>query len=82
MEQERERQREWEESQKETASRRVDGKGVDGVGGGIGGKWDVNRELCHFLLFYSFYGSIPNNCFSSFADLHRMDGLYRRRRSK
>lgn len=44
MENERERQREWEESQKETAERKVEGKGVDGLGGGIGGKWDVNRK--------------------------------------
>lgn len=44
MEMERERQREWEESQKGTAGRKVDGQGVDGLGGGIGGKWDVNRK--------------------------------------
>ncbi|KAK8124452.1 uncharacterized protein PG998_000211 [Apiospora kogelbergensis] len=44
MEMERQRQREWEESQKETAKavRAGDG-GVDGIGGGIGGKWDVNQ---------------------------------------
>ncbi|KAK6843846.1 methyl transferase [Apiospora arundinis] len=44
MEMERQRQREWEESQKETAKavRSGDG-GVDGIGGGIGGKWDVNQ---------------------------------------
>lgn len=44
MEMERQRQREWEESQKETAKavRSGDG-GVDGIGGGIGGRWDVNQ---------------------------------------
>ncbi|KAH9903568.1 hypothetical protein F4778DRAFT_734694 [Xylariomycetidae sp. FL2044] len=44
MEMERQRQREWEEAQKETAkaTRPGDG-GVDGVGGGIGGRWDVSQ---------------------------------------
>ncbi len=44
MEMERQRQREWEESQKETAKavRPADG-GVDGVGGGVGGRWDVGQ---------------------------------------
>ncbi|KAI1075371.1 hypothetical protein F5B20DRAFT_560077 [Whalleya microplaca] len=44
MELERQRQREWEEAQKETAQavRQGDG-GVDGVGGGIGGRWDVSQ---------------------------------------
>ncbi|KAK0722969.1 hypothetical protein B0T26DRAFT_801609 [Lasiosphaeria miniovina] len=44
MEQERQRQREWEESQKETAkaARPADG-GVDGIGGGIGGRWDIGQ---------------------------------------
>jgi hypothetical protein len=43
MEMERQRQQEWEESQKETKSKVAKGDGVDGIGGGIGGKWDVNQ---------------------------------------
>lgn len=43
MEMERQRQQEWEESQKETKTKVPTGSGVDGVGGGIGGKWDVNQ---------------------------------------
>lgn len=43
MEMERERQREWEESLKETKNKVASGSGVDGIGGGIGGKWDVNQ---------------------------------------
>ncbi|OAA63184.1 calponin-like protein [Cordyceps fumosorosea ARSEF 2679] len=45
MEMERERQREWEEAQKETAARTVPAgdAGVDGIGGGIGGRWDVGQ---------------------------------------
>ncbi|KAK1457655.1 hypothetical protein CMEL01_10801 [Colletotrichum melonis] len=43
MEMERERQREWEESQKETAKAVPSGNGVDGIGGGIGGRWDVSQ---------------------------------------
>ena len=43
MEMERQRQQEWEESQKETKSKVAKGEGVDGIGGGIGGKWDVNQ---------------------------------------
>lgn len=43
MEMERQRQREWEEAQKETAKARPTGDGVDGIGGGIGGRWDVNQ---------------------------------------
>ncbi|KAI3399385.1 hypothetical protein diail_7112 [Diaporthe ilicicola] len=43
MEMERQRQREWEESQKETATRSPGGGGVDGIGGGIGGRWDVSQ---------------------------------------
>ncbi|KAI1500437.1 hypothetical protein F5X99DRAFT_386586 [Biscogniauxia marginata] len=43
MEMERQRQREWEESQKETANAVRTGDGVDGVGGGIGGRWDVSQ---------------------------------------
>jgi hypothetical protein len=43
MELERQRQREWEESQKETARAVPRGDGVDGIGGGIGGRWDVNQ---------------------------------------
>jgi transgelin len=44
MEMERQRQREWEEAQRETARapRPVDGA-VDGIGGGIGGRWDVGQ---------------------------------------
>lgn len=43
MEMERQRQQEWEESQKELKSKVLAGDGVDGIGGGIGGKWDVNQ---------------------------------------
>lgn len=43
MEMERERQREWEEAQKETAKAVPTGNGVDGIGGGIGGRWDVSQ---------------------------------------
>lgn len=43
MEMERQRQKEWEESQKETAQAVRSGDGVDGVGGGIGGRWDVSQ---------------------------------------
>jgi len=43
MENERQRQQEWEESQKEIKTKVPTGTGVDGVGGGIGGKWDVNQ---------------------------------------
>ncbi|KAK4039982.1 hypothetical protein C8A01DRAFT_16103 [Parachaetomium inaequale] len=49
MELERQRQREWEEAQQETAKAaavRTGGdsqRGVDGIGGGIGGRWDVNQ---------------------------------------
>ncbi|CAI6088759.1 unnamed protein product [Clonostachys chloroleuca] len=43
MEMERQRQKEWEESQKETAAAVRSGNGVDGIGGGIGGKWDVGQ---------------------------------------
>ena len=44
MEMERQRQREWEDSQRETAraARPADGA-VDGVGGGVGGRWDVGQ---------------------------------------
>jgi hypothetical protein len=49
MEMERQRQREWEEAQQETAAKAAlnptgggDG-GVDGIGGGIGGRWDVGQ---------------------------------------
>ena len=46
MENERQRQKEWEEGQKATAAAAKnvpkDG-GVDGIGGGIGGRWDVNQ---------------------------------------
>lgn len=71
MENERERQREWEESQKETATRKVEGggaRGVDGVGGGIGGKWDVNREsfpLCYSSIVQSFKSSLHHSTSSS-----------------
>ncbi|KAH7409202.1 hypothetical protein BKA64DRAFT_664361 [Cadophora sp. MPI-SDFR-AT-0126] len=43
MEMERQRQQEWEESQKELKNKVPKGDGVDGIGGGIGGKWDVNQ---------------------------------------
>ncbi|TAQ86223.1 hypothetical protein B7494_g5439 [Chlorociboria aeruginascens] len=43
MEMERQRQQEWEESQKEIKSKVPSGDGVDGIGGGLGGKWDVNQ---------------------------------------
>lgn len=43
MEMERQRQREWEEAQKETAKATRSGDGVDGIGGGIGGRWDVSQ---------------------------------------
>ncbi|TEA18015.1 Transgelin [Colletotrichum sidae] len=43
MEMERQRQREWEEAQAETAKAVPTGNGVDGIGGGIGGRWDVGQ---------------------------------------
>ncbi|KAI8962387.1 hypothetical protein F5Y11DRAFT_322857 [Daldinia sp. FL1419] len=43
MEMERQRQREWEEAQQETAKAARAGDGVDGIGGGIGGRWDVSQ---------------------------------------
>lgn len=46
MENERQRQKEWEEGQKATAQAAKAGgqkDGVDGIGGGIGGRWDVNQ---------------------------------------
>ena len=43
MEMERQRQREWEDAQNETAAAVPSGEGVDGVGGGIGGRWDVGQ---------------------------------------
>ncbi|KAK2679487.1 hypothetical protein RAB80_004668 [Fusarium oxysporum f. sp. vasinfectum] len=43
MEMERQRQREWEEAQKETAAAVRSNEGVDGIGGGIGGRWDVGQ---------------------------------------
>jgi hypothetical protein len=43
MEMERQRQQEWEEAQKETAAAARSGDGVDGIGGGIGGRWDVGQ---------------------------------------
>ena len=43
MEMERQRQREWEEAQKETAAAARSGDGVDGIGGGVGGRWDVGQ---------------------------------------
>jgi hypothetical protein len=43
MEMERQRQREWEEAQKETAAAVRSADGVDGIGGGIGGRWDVGQ---------------------------------------
>lgn len=43
MELERQRQKEWEEAQQETAKAVRSGDGVDGIGGGIGGRWDVSQ---------------------------------------
>ncbi|PFH56020.1 hypothetical protein XA68_17194 [Ophiocordyceps unilateralis] len=43
MELERQRQREWEEAQKETAKAAAAADGVDGIGGGLGGRWDVGQ---------------------------------------
>lgn len=43
MEMERQRQREWEESQKQTAKAPRAGDGVEGIGGGVGGRWDVSQ---------------------------------------
>ncbi|RWA08509.1 hypothetical protein EKO27_g6596 [Xylaria grammica] len=43
MELERQRQREWEEAQQETAQAIRSGDGVDGIGGGLGGRWDVSQ---------------------------------------
>ncbi|KAK3954233.1 hypothetical protein QBC32DRAFT_95523 [Pseudoneurospora amorphoporcata] len=43
MELERQRQREWEEAQQETAKAVRADEGVNGIGGGIGGRWDVGQ---------------------------------------
>ncbi|KAK3391864.1 hypothetical protein B0T20DRAFT_67685 [Sordaria brevicollis] len=43
MELERQRQREWEEAQQETAKAVRAEDGVNGIGGGIGGRWDVGQ---------------------------------------
>ncbi|KAF5017167.1 hypothetical protein F66182_10935 [Fusarium sp. NRRL 66182] len=43
MEMERQRQREWEEAQQETAAAVRANEGVEGIGGGIGGRWDVGQ---------------------------------------
>lgn len=43
MELERQRQQEWEEEQKRVAQRKADGKGVDGIGGGIDGSHDISQ---------------------------------------
>ncbi|KAH7038268.1 uncharacterized protein B0I36DRAFT_346267 [Microdochium trichocladiopsis] len=43
MEMERQRQREWEEAQAETAKAVRTSDGVDGIGGGVGGRWDVGQ---------------------------------------
>jgi len=49
MEMERQRQREWEEAQQETAKRVPSASGgeaaagIDGIGGGVGGRWDVGQ---------------------------------------
>ncbi|KAI5465756.1 hypothetical protein BGZ63DRAFT_347827 [Mariannaea sp. PMI_226] len=43
MEMERQRQREWEDAQKETAAAVRNNDGIDGIGGGIGGRWDVGQ---------------------------------------
>lgn len=59
---ERERQREWEESQKETAGRKV-----DGLGGGIGGKWDVNRKFPYSVMF----GDMDMNAWRKLVEMRR-----------
>lgn len=43
MEMERQRQQEWEDAQKETAKAVRSADGVDGIGGGVGGRWDVGQ---------------------------------------
>ncbi|KKA29192.1 hypothetical protein TD95_005009 [Thielaviopsis punctulata] len=43
MERERERQREWENAQEETSKAKRTSDGVEGIGGGIGGRWDVSQ---------------------------------------
>lgn len=52
MELERQRQREWEDAQRETAATAAaqsvsdpsgNDHGIDGIGGGIGGRWDVSQ---------------------------------------
>ncbi|KAF3019410.1 hypothetical protein E8E14_012760 [Neopestalotiopsis sp. 37M] len=43
MEMERQRQKEWEAAQEETANTPRSRDGVDGIGGGIGGRWDVGQ---------------------------------------
>ncbi|KAH6687435.1 calponin [Plectosphaerella plurivora] len=43
MEMERQRQKEWEEAQQETAKAVRSSEGVDGIGGGVGGRWDVGQ---------------------------------------
>ncbi|TGJ84985.1 hypothetical protein E0Z10_g3782 [Xylaria hypoxylon] len=43
MELDRQRQREWEEAQQETAQAVRSEEGVDGIGGGVGGRWDVSQ---------------------------------------
>ncbi|KAI9166827.1 Transgelin [Paramyrothecium foliicola] len=43
MEMERQRQQEWEEAQKETAAAVRSADGVEGIGGGVGGRWDVSQ---------------------------------------
>lgn len=40
---ERQRQKEWEEAQKKTAAMTRGESGVDGIGGGIAGRWDVGQ---------------------------------------
>ncbi|KAK1245113.1 hypothetical protein MKX08_004742 [Trichoderma sp. CBMAI-0020] len=42
-EMERQRQKEWEEAQKKTAAMTRGENGVDGIGGGIDGRWDVGQ---------------------------------------
>ncbi|KAK4458780.1 Transgelin [Cladorrhinum samala] len=43
MELERQRQKEWEDAQKVTAKAVKSSGGVEGIGGGIGGRWDVGQ---------------------------------------
>lgn len=60
MELERQRQKEWEDGQKELKNKVPKGDGVDGIGGGIGGKWDVNQWTGKYLLV-TLFDDYPKN---------------------